>query len=722
MPANQYFDWPASASRFVRFDTVRAADGNAALDLVTGGMTAVAADVLRAIKLPVGTAVDQVITLTALQRSNRLMSFDVSGNLTAILGAFNYRGDWATATAYVARDTFRDATTKNIYFVAIDHTSGVLATDIAAGRDVLSINVADVDAARVLAQTAATNSAGSATSSATSATASAASATAAASSATAAATSSGTAATQATNAAASATGAATSATNAASSATNAATSATNSSNSATAAAASAASIAGGPVASVGGATGIVVLKTVNGVALTGAGDITISANGSATETTSAVDIVLTSASTRVQAVSMTASSKSITLPSALTLTTGGALFIIKNTGFNKFPVRNSAGALLTVILPGQIAGFYLSNNTTVAGVWAIGNQSGSALEGIFAGVILSVNSVSSNWVSVTALSATQAIIAYMGASSQLQTCTLNISGTTITAGAIIVVDTNTVSYVSVTKLTATQAVVVYARSTDTVARTLNVSGTAVTAGAALSFLAATSTYLSVSALSATQAVVVDAGVGVEACTLNVSGTTVTNGTVLTIAAITGSFTVVSALSATLAIVVYNDGTGQSFVAQTISVSGTTLTANTALTITTGSGGGHMSVAALSATQAVAVYSANLLQACTLNISGTAVTAGPLVTVNPATSQKTSVAMLSATRAIVSYTGAIGGTQSVQSRILNISGTAVSANDAVVIDSQALNVTSITMLSANLALVGYAGISNFVKAATLEPAL
>lgn len=162
MPVNQYFDWTASASRFVRFDTVRAGDVNAALDLVTSGLTAVAADTLRAIKFPVGTAVDQVITQTAGQRASRLLAFDASGNITSISGVFSYRGDWATATAYVARDAFRDPTSKNIYFVASAHTSGVLATDISAGRDVLAINVADVDAARVLAQTAATNASNSA--------------------------------------------------------------------------------------------------------------------------------------------------------------------------------------------------------------------------------------------------------------------------------------------------------------------------------------------------------------------------------------------------------------------------------------------------------------------------------------------------------------------------------------------------------------------------------
>ena len=46
--SNNYFDWPASASRFIRFDTVRAADLNDALDAVSAGFDDVQTDLLTA--------------------------------------------------------------------------------------------------------------------------------------------------------------------------------------------------------------------------------------------------------------------------------------------------------------------------------------------------------------------------------------------------------------------------------------------------------------------------------------------------------------------------------------------------------------------------------------------------------------------------------------------------------------------------------------------------
>ncbi len=101
MAANQFFDWGTS-TRFARFDTVRANDANDALDLVTQGFTAVA----------------------------------------ATLPGTTYRGNWATATLYAVSDLVRDpGGTNNIYYTVVGHTSGVLATDIAAGKLRLYIDV-----------------------------------------------------------------------------------------------------------------------------------------------------------------------------------------------------------------------------------------------------------------------------------------------------------------------------------------------------------------------------------------------------------------------------------------------------------------------------------------------------------------------------------------------------------------------------------------------------
>lgn len=120
---------------------------------VAGGFDAVADEVARAVKLPAGTS-DQLINLSPAARANLVLAFDAAGNITAISYG-RFRGDWATATAYVVSDYFRDPASKNVYAVTAAHTSGVLADDITAGRVQLAINVADVEAAKTAAQDAA---------------------------------------------------------------------------------------------------------------------------------------------------------------------------------------------------------------------------------------------------------------------------------------------------------------------------------------------------------------------------------------------------------------------------------------------------------------------------------------------------------------------------------------------------------------------------------------
>lgn len=198
---------------------------------VEAGFDVVQGDANRAIKLPVGTA-DQTLAMDAVARANLVLAFNASGNITAISYG-RYRGDWLTATAYVVSDYFRDPASKNIYSVVAAHTSGVLATDISAGRVQLAINVADVEAAKTDAQTAAstaTTQAGLASTSASTAT-----------------TQAGIATTKASEASASAGTASTDASTATTQAGIATTKAGEANASAIAAAASAASIAGGPV-------------------------------------------------------------------------------------------------------------------------------------------------------------------------------------------------------------------------------------------------------------------------------------------------------------------------------------------------------------------------------------------------------------------------------------------------------------------------------------------
>ena len=167
-------------------------------------------------------ATSTFITETAAQRANKLLAFNASGNLTVTQEVGTYVGNWATSTAYVARDIIKDTSNNNIYLCITGHTSSG-AQPISSNTDVAKWALL-VDAAS--ATTSATAAATSATAAATSATAAATSATAAATSATASATSATASSTSATAAATSATSASTSASSASTSATSASTSAT----------------------------------------------------------------------------------------------------------------------------------------------------------------------------------------------------------------------------------------------------------------------------------------------------------------------------------------------------------------------------------------------------------------------------------------------------------------------------------------------------------------
>ena len=124
---------------------------------VEAGFDEVQGDANRAIKLPVGTA-DQTLAMDAGARANLVLAFDAAGNISAISYG-RWKGDWATATAYVVSDYFRDPVSKNIYATVTAHTAGVLADDITTGRVRLAINVADLEAARAAAAASAATAA-----------------------------------------------------------------------------------------------------------------------------------------------------------------------------------------------------------------------------------------------------------------------------------------------------------------------------------------------------------------------------------------------------------------------------------------------------------------------------------------------------------------------------------------------------------------------------------
>ena len=452
----------------------------------------------------------------------------------------------------------------------------------------------------------------------------------------------------------------------------------------------------------------------------GAAAVVPPSNGGATQTSGAVNITLTSASTRVQAVAMTASGKSVTLPDATTLTTGGALFVIKNTGMNRFTVRDSAGSILASLASGQIVGIYLSNNLTSAGVWAVGNQSTTTFLSTILTNILTVGSVACANTTITNVSPTRAIMAWLQGTT-MQAVILDVSAGTLTAGTILSLGTGN-GPPHVTAVSVTQAVITYnVTPADKMgACTLNISGTTLTAGAILNINIYSPVGGRVAALSATQVMwmALPGWGNVNACTLNISGTTITAGTVLVMPLLTtmsysGDSIGITAMSATQAIVVYGGSYGYA-TANTLNVSGTTVTAGAALVVNAAASSVYMQVAKMSATQALLTYSiTGGTNVCTLNVSGTTLTAGAIFVTGTSFGWP-SVAALTTTKALLA---GISG-----ARVLNVNGTTVTDGD-VITGVFSGNYLQMCALSASQVIVSHhdTAVTGFATATSIEVA-
>jgi len=102
------------------------------------------------------------------------------------------------------------------------------------------------------------------------------------------------------------------------------------------------------------------------------------------------------------------------------------------------------------------------------------------------------NSGSTNYISVTRLTDTQALVTYQdnGNSSYGTACVLTINGTSITAGSEVVFNSGSTNYISVTRLTDTQALVTYRDDGNSyygTACVLTINGTSITASSEVVF-------------------------------------------------------------------------------------------------------------------------------------------------------------------------------------------------------------------------------------------
>jgi len=184
----------------------------------------------------------QEVSDTVANRAGKVLAYDASGNISIAAELGDWKGNWATNTAFELRDLVLDSATNNVYICLVAHTSGTLSSDVSASKWSLVINASAVAASATTATTKASEAAASATTATNQASTATTKASEAATSASTATTKANTATTQASTATTKASEASTSASNAATSASTASTQATNSANSATASANSAGSI------------------------------------------------------------------------------------------------------------------------------------------------------------------------------------------------------------------------------------------------------------------------------------------------------------------------------------------------------------------------------------------------------------------------------------------------------------------------------------------------
>lgn len=145
------------ASRFWTFvanlvagQLARAEHVNAKYQEIDGALLSAANELNRSIRfISGGVPAENTFQVgqTAAQRANLVMGFDGSGNLQLRSFIFTWRGDWATGASYAANDAIRAPSSHftSIYIALAAHASSDFATDLAAGRWGIMVDLTQVE-------------------------------------------------------------------------------------------------------------------------------------------------------------------------------------------------------------------------------------------------------------------------------------------------------------------------------------------------------------------------------------------------------------------------------------------------------------------------------------------------------------------------------------------------------------------------------------------------
>ena len=153
--AKTYYDNSDPGQRFQPGTNVEASAVEEKFDQIQTGLEQAEQDTRRALKFPFAEGMlSQEFDATALQRRNRVLGFDVNGDLALVSGFFN-RGDWQPFTDYFLNDVVRDPDTTNLYVsILAKHTSGAESAFSDDSIWYLAIDANSVRVARIAAEAA----------------------------------------------------------------------------------------------------------------------------------------------------------------------------------------------------------------------------------------------------------------------------------------------------------------------------------------------------------------------------------------------------------------------------------------------------------------------------------------------------------------------------------------------------------------------------------------
>lgn len=151
---NPYFDNSDPGKRFQPGTTAEGEAVDEKFDAIATGLDETFKDTTRALKFPYEEGMpSQEFVATALQRRNRVLGFDQTGNL-ALVSGFYFRGDWQPNTDYFLNDIVRDPVTTNLHVSIVRQTSGATSDLSNPAKWYLAVDADTVRLARIAAEQA----------------------------------------------------------------------------------------------------------------------------------------------------------------------------------------------------------------------------------------------------------------------------------------------------------------------------------------------------------------------------------------------------------------------------------------------------------------------------------------------------------------------------------------------------------------------------------------